>query len=155
MKKADIKTKICVFYATGLGTGYSPFAPGTVGTLLAIPLTLFLNSFQLPLIYIASTIVIFFTGVYASTIAEEYFGKKDPGSVNIDEIAAYLAFMFPLPINLRNLIVGFFIFRIMDIIKLPPTGYFEKLDKGWGIMLDDLIAALYTLIILVGIAFII
>lgn len=154
-KKTDFKTKLCVFYATGFRTGYSPFAPGTVGTLIAIPLVIILNAVAYPWLYISLTIFIFFTGVYASTIAENYFQRKDPGHVNIDEIAAYLAFMFFLPADLKTLLIGFFVFRIMDIIKLPPTPFFEKIDKGWGIMLDDLIAAIYTYIIMFIITYLI
>jgi len=139
-------------YATGLGTGYSPFAPGTVGTLLAMPLVYLFDFFSLPWLYISATVMIFFTGVYASTIAEKYFGRKDPGHVNIDEIAGYLAFMFFLPFNWKTVILGFFIFRLMDIIKIPPAKFFEKFSGGWGIMLDDLIAAGYTLLIMIGVS---
>jgi phosphatidylglycerophosphatase A len=153
-KKTDIKTKLCVLYATGLGTGYSPFAPGTVGTLLAILLVYLFDYFSLPWLYISATVIIFFTGVYASTIAEKHFRRKDPGHVNIDEIAGYLAFMFFLPFNWKTVIPGFFIFRVMDIIKIPPTKLFEKFSGGWGIMLDDLIAAGYTLLIMIGISII-
>jgi len=153
-KKTDIKTKLCVLYATGLGTGYSPFAPGTVGTLLAVPLVFLFDSFLYPWLYISATVIIFFTGVYASTIAEKHFGRKDPGHVNIDEIAGYLAFMFFLPFNWITVILGFFIFRVMDIIKIPPTKFFEKFSGGWGIMLDDLIAAGYTLLIMIGVSII-
>jgi len=153
-KKTDIKTKLCVLYAIGLGTGYSPFAPGTVGTLLAVPLVFLFDSFLYPWLYISATVIIFFTGVYASTIAEKHFGRKDPGNVNIDEIAGYLAFMFFLPFNWITVIVGFFIFRLMDIVKIQPTKFFEKFSGGWGIMLDDLIAAGYTLLIMIGVSII-
>lgn len=151
-KKTDFKTKICVFYATGFGSGYFPIAPGTVGTAVAIPLTFLLKSYISPWLYILATIVIFFAGVYASTVSEKHFAKKDPGHVNIDEIAAYLAFMYFLPFDWFTVIAGFFIFRIMDIVKLWPTRKFEKFPGGWGIMLDDLFAALYTFLILIGIS---
>jgi phosphatidylglycerophosphatase A len=140
--------RIGLTLATGFGTGYFPIAPGTWGTALAAPLVYLAGLLFYPYLYIVVTILIFFVGVWASFIGERHFEDKDPGKVNIDEIAGFFVAMFLVPINWKSILLGFLVFRIMDIAKPPPVRAIEKLDGGWGIMLDDIVAGLYSLIMI-------
>jgi phosphatidylglycerophosphatase A len=138
----DMKTnKLKYLLATGFGTGYSPYASGTVGSLAACLLFIFI-----PLddyIWLAISIAMFFIGIWVSGIVEKDIGK-DPGIVVIDEfVGQWIALLF-LPKTIWILIAGFLVFRILDIIKPFPAADLEELDGGVGIMLDDVIAGIYT-----------
>jgi phosphatidylglycerophosphatase A len=133
--------KLKYLLATGFGTGYSPYASGTVGSLAACLLFIFI-----PLddyIWLAISIAMFFIGIWVSGIVEKDIGK-DPGIVVIDEfVGQWIALLF-LPKTIWILIAGFLVFRILDIIKPFPAADLEELDGGVGIMLDDVIAGIYT-----------
>ncbi len=144
----DIKTRLGLFLGTGFMSGYFPIAPGTVGTAVAIPLVYASSLILYPWVYVAAGLFFFFIGVWASDIGEKHFGKKDPGQINIDEIAGYYVTMLYVPLTPATLIIGFFVFRAADIIKPPPVRSFEKIRGGWGIMLDDVFAGLYSLILM-------
>jgi len=144
-EKNRISERIGLALATGLGSGYFPIAPGTVGTALAVPLVYVAGLRFYPYLYIAAGIIIFFVGVWASFIGERHFKDKDPGKVNIDEIAGFFVAMLYVPVNWKTALLGFFIFRIMDIVKPPPVRSVERLNGGWGIMLDDIVAGIYSL----------
>ena len=142
MIENDMKTnKLKYLLATGFGTGYSPYASGTVGSLAAWLLFIFI-----PLddyIWLAISIAMFFIGIWVSGIVEKDIGK-DPGIVVIDEfVGQWIALLF-LPKTIWILIAGFLVFRILDIIKPFPAADLEELDGGVGIMLDDVIAGIYT-----------
>lgn len=142
MIENDMKTnKLKYLLATGFGTGYSPYASGTVGSLAACLLFIFI-----PLddyIWLAISIAMFFIGIWVSGIVEKDIGK-DPGIVVIDEfVGQWIALLF-LPKTIWILIAGFLVFRILDIIKPFPAADLEELDGGVGIMLDDVIAGIYT-----------
>ena len=133
--------------ASGLGLGYSPVIPGTIGSLLGIAIFLLLKYFGLSLLVITVfTIVLFFIGVIVSTKAEKLFNKKDPSVIVIDEIVGALLFLSFIPLNFWYVIFGFIIYRIYDIIKPYPAKQAENLHSGWGIMLDDIFAGIYTII---------
>ena len=140
--------------ATVFGAGYSPIAPGTAGT--AVPMAIMIiwrpklgwyaHSWEILAVALAVTLV----GVIVSTWGERLWDKEDPGHVCIDEVAGYLvtiAFV-PAASELTLLIAGFFAFRMFDIIKPPPARASEKLPGGWGIMIDDIIAGIYSNILL-------
>jgi phosphatidylglycerophosphatase A len=145
MEKNKNKRWLPLLTATGFGSGFFPIAPGTVGTAVAIPLVFLASQMLFPYVYIGTTIIIFLIGVWSCNYAEEYFGKKDPGHANIDEILGYFVTMFLVPINIKTLILGFFVFRFFDITKIPPVKQVEKVPGGMGIMLDDFLAGLYSL----------
>ncbi|MDT8395824.1 MAG: phosphatidylglycerophosphatase A [bacterium] len=130
--------------ATGLGTGYSPVAPGTVGTLAAIPLYLALApAGVIPYLAILAGVVLI--GVYAADHMEKALRIKDPGLVVIDEIAGYLVTMFLSPPDILHVAAGFFLFRFFDIFKPPPVRQAERFfPGGLGIMADDLLAGVYA-----------
>jgi phosphatidylglycerophosphatase A len=143
MKKTG---KINEYIATVFGLGYFPIAPGTVGSLAGLVLCLILHKFTI--IYILTFIILFVAGLRAAGKKETEAGHKDPSCVIIDEFACiFLVFLF-IPLEPVYIITGFIIYRIIDIIKVPPMRSAENLRGGWGIMLDDAISGIYTNIIL-------
>ncbi|RNC71808.1 MAG: phosphatidylglycerophosphatase A [Desulfuromonadales bacterium] len=136
--------RFIVVAATWFGTGLSPVASGTVGTLGAIPLYLALA--RLPLgLYLATLVPFIFLSAWISSGAERVFGEKDSGKIVIDEVAGYLVTMAGAPAGWRSVVIGFFLFRFFDIVKVPPARYFDRQVKnGWGVVLDDVVAGLYA-----------
>jgi len=134
--------KLAYILGTGLGSGYTPWAPGTAGSFCAL-IIFYLIPLADPywLILIA---ILFAAGVWSSTRIERDLDIKDPPQVVIDEwLGQWLTLLF-LPRSSLILLLGFLIFRIMDILKPFPAGKSQAIKGGWGIMLDDVIAAVYT-----------
>jgi phosphatidylglycerophosphatase A len=126
-------------------------ASGTVGSLVAIPLVILARPWIEPGAYLSGAVfVIVFSlfGVWCSNAGERAFRKKDDGRVVIDEVAGYLVTMLWIPQTWVTLTVGFFLSRILDIVKPFPAYRSQKLKSGWGIMVDDLIAAVYANLLL-------
>jgi phosphatidylglycerophosphatase A len=102
----------------------------------------------------ALAVVILAVGVWASGKAEEFFGRKDPSPVVIDEVVGqmvtFLSVSYRVPLTWKWLLSGFVLFRIFDILKPPPARNLERLPGGWGIMMDDCAAGLYSLAILLA-----
>ena len=134
--------------ATALGAGYSPFAPGTAGSALAL-LILWLAPFS-RLGLVVFFVVVTLVGTWAAHIAEAAIGTKDPGAIVIDEVAGMTLslLVLPLPFTVPVLLVGFVLFRIFDVVKPFPAGRAQALGGGVGVMIDDLIAGLYVLLVL-------
>jgi phosphatidylglycerophosphatase A len=134
--------------ATGFGVGYSPVAPGTLGTLIAIPVYYFLSAIPSP-IYEITLIGFFFLSVWISENAEIFFGKKDDQRIVIDEMMGFLITMLWVPKATHFIVIGFFLFRLFDILKPFPIRRWERgLKGGFGVVLDDVIAGVYANIIL-------
>jgi phosphatidylglycerophosphatase A len=133
--------------ATGLGVGHSPIAPGTLGTLLAIPIYYFLSEMSSPL-YELTLITFFFLSSWISGRAQQYFGKKDDQRIVIDEMMGFLVAMLWVPKTPLFTLVGFILFRFFDILKPFPIRRFEKVRGGFGVVLDDIMAGIYANIIL-------
>jgi phosphatidylglycerophosphatase A len=136
---------IAYLFATGFGTGYTPFAPGTAGSLLALLLFWFIPLNSLHWLILCSIFIVI--GIWAATVVEKDRGK-DPGVVVIDEIAGQWCALLFFPRSFGIYIAGFFIFRILDIVKPYPARRSEKLPGGIGIMIDDIIAGIYSNIII-------
>jgi phosphatidylglycerophosphatase A len=137
-----------LFWATGFGVGYSPIAPGTLGTLIAIPVYYFLSEIPSP-IYEITLIAFFFLSVWISGNAETFFRKKDDQRIVIDEIVGFLITMLWISKTPRFILIGFFLFRFFDILKPFPIRRVDKtLKGGFGVVLDDVIAGVYANIIL-------
>ncbi len=137
---------IILFFATGIGAGYFPWIPGTVGTVVAIPPSVFLNrvaaaSLLLSFLTLAAFIA---AAVWFSGKAEEIFKAKDSNKIVIDEIAGFMVANYLSPPGISALIAAFLLFRLFDIIKIYPAAQAEKIHGGIGVVLDDLIAGLYT-----------
>jgi phosphatidylglycerophosphatase A len=135
--------------ATGAGAGYIPGAPGTAGTLVAIPLSLLLNhlaadSLPLALLTLAGVIAV---GFWSADKAESIFGEKDSSHIVIDEIAGFMLANFAAPQSVSAIVIAFILFRFFDIIKPYPARAAERLRGGFGVVLDDLVAGVYSLVI--------
>ena len=136
--------------ALGFGSGLVPKAPGTAGTLLAVPLCLALQNLSL-MMYGIVTIMVTVVGVYVCSYSIAKLGEHDHPAIVIDEIAGYLITMFAVPKGWEWLLAGFVLFRIFDVLKPWPISWLDKNVKGGlGIMLDDVIAGLASLALLHG-----
>ncbi|RJX25749.1 MAG: phosphatidylglycerophosphatase A [Desulfurivibrio sp.] len=140
--------KLIMALASGLYTGYLPIAPGTWGTLVAFPLHLLLTRLS-PAGYYAGLAIIFVVAVLAAGSAEKILDRGDPGIVVIDEIIGMLIGLIGAPIKALPLIIAFLLFRILDILKPFPAGWADAhLHGGLGIVLDDVVAGFYTLLVM-------
>lgn len=136
------------FLAYGFGTGLIPFAPGTFGSLVGVVLFWFMASMAAG-VYAAIVVLMFVVGIFICGQTARDVGAIDPGFIVYDEIVGFLVAMYLLPADWRWIGAGFVIYRIFDIWKPFPIHYVEEhLGLGSGIMTDDVIAGIYTLIIL-------
>ncbi len=136
------------FIAFGFGSGLMPIAPGTWGTLAAIPL--YLLMIGLPLwLYLFITLLAFLLGVWVSERVSRELGVHDYSGIVWDEVVGYLLTMAMVPVGLGWMIAGFLLFRLFDIWKPQPIGLVDaKVKGGLGIMLDDVLAAIPAWLIL-------
>lgn len=135
--------------ATALGAGYSPIAPGTCGTAVAVPLVwalAFLPRWEFALVAIAITAI----GIAAAHAADRAWGTEDNQRIVIDEVAGYAITMIPVARDhWAPLAVGFVVFRLFDIVKPPPVRWLdENLPGGWGVVLDDAAAGVMGAIVM-------
>ena len=138
--------------AFGLGTGTAPFAPGTFGTLLGIPVYLVMQSLSLP-IYLALCVVLFAVGVALCHITARDLGVHDHPGIVFDEIVGYLITMIGAPHGWPWVVAGFLLFRLFDIWKPWPVRVADRgVGGGFGIMFDDLLAAVYAALVLMAAA---
>lgn len=121
-----------------------PFAPGTAGTVTAVPLYLIFSPLPWPL-YLITVTALTFLAVYASQEAEKIFNEKDAQRIVIDEIAGFQWAMFLVAPTVVHVILGFLLFRFFDIVKVFPAGYCQRrLPGGWGVVGDDFVAGVYS-----------
>ena len=136
------------FLACGFGSGLSPVAPGTAGTLVAIPIYLILASFGTP-IYFILLVAMFALGVWISGRVSTELDVKDDPAIVWDEIVGYCLTMILAPVGVWWMIWGFILFRVFDILKpLPIRLLDQRMTGGLGIMLDDILAAVPAAILL-------
>lgn len=137
--------------ATGLGTGYSPFAPGTAGALLAAVITYFIatnTAWSALNIWLALlTIVFTVLGIWSANYLQDEWGH-DPGRIVVDEMVGIWISMLFIPFSLLNLAIAFGLFRLFDIWKPWLVGKAEALDGGLGVMADDIVAGVFANIVL-------
>lgn len=134
--------------ATGFGCGYSPYAPGTVGSLVGVLLYLPLNGLFAFWINVLIVSGLFVVGVYFSGLAERALQERDSRVIVIDEIHGMFLTLLLIP-GQTYILAAFILFRALDILKPFPAGWMErKMKGGWAIMMDDVIAAVYTIFIL-------
>ena len=138
-----------VFIALGLGSGLSPKAPGTAGTLLTVPLVYFLQQ-QTVLVYALVTLFVLLTGPWICGYAAKKLQVHDHSGIVYDEVAGFLITMFMIPADWTLMLIGFVLFRFFDAVKPWPISWLDKnLHGGLGIMLDDVLAGLISLLCLV------
>jgi phosphatidylglycerophosphatase A len=134
--------RLAVLLATSLGAGYFPVAPGTAGSAVGVVIYLLTRQWSVAG-QIALVAVISVVGVWAAELAARHFGRDDPGSVVIDEVAGQLLTLLLTGAGVGGAVVGFFMFRALDIFKPWPARRLEGLHGGLGIMADDLMVAIY------------
>ena len=153
--------KLSWIIATWFGSGLLPKAPGTWGSLAAFPFAYIISVYTCPYALILGTVALFFIGIWASEKVEESVQIEDPGFIVVDEVVGQWIALLPLPFLYSFLnsdsfhlyfaviaAVAFIAFRIFDIWKPWPVNYVDKnVHGGYGIMLDDVIAGMYALII--------
>lgn len=141
------------FLAFGFGSGLSPYAPGTLGTLAGIPLYLLMESWALPL-YGGTILGLFLVGIVICARSEERLGVSDHGGIVWDEIVGYLITMTAIPASWQTVALGFALFRLFDIIKPWPIRWLDRhVHGGTGVMLDDAVAGLFASLCLHAIRF--
>jgi phosphatidylglycerophosphatase A len=135
--------------ALGFGSGLAPYAPGTAGTLLAWALGWLVFAGLPASVQLAIVAAGFALGVWACSVTGRHLGASDHGALVWDEVIAFLLVLAVLPDTLGWQIAGFVLFRIFDIAKPPPIRALERrFHGGFGVMVDDLLAAGYTLLVL-------
>jgi phosphatidylglycerophosphatase A len=136
------------FLAFGFGSGLSPFAPGTMGTLVAIPFAIVLKSLGTMGFWVV-LVLAFLSGNNLCENASRKLGVHDHGGIVWDEMVGYWLAVAFVPLQWQWLLAAFVLFRFFDIVKPWPIRQFDrKVSGGFGIMIDDVIAALFTMIIL-------
>lgn len=136
------------FLAFGFGSGLSRFAPGTMGTLAAIPFAILLRNLPAAGFWIVLCFL-FLAGVWLCDVSSKQLGQHDPGGIVWDEMVAYWLTVAFIPFSLPWWALAFVLFRTFDIIKPWPIRWVEsRFGGGLGIMLDDVVAALYAMLVL-------
>lgn len=133
-------------FASALFSGYSPIASGTVGSAVGAAIY-FIPGFESVVFIVPSILIIFILGIKVATVMEQRYGH-DPAEVTIDEVVGMWISLFLLPKNMIIALTAFFIFRFLDIIKPFPARKFDTMHGGFGIMMDDVVAGIYTNIII-------
>ena len=140
--------RVALLIATALGAGYSPIAPGTAGSAVALVILWLVPFSQMGLIVFLLAVTFF--GTWAATIVEASVGAKDPGVIVIDEVAGMTLSVLVLPLTVPVLLAGFVLFRVFDVTKPFPANRLQAVPGGVGVMIDDLIAGLYALLVLLA-----
>ncbi len=141
------------FLALGFGSGLAAKAPGTFGTLAAIPLYLLMMGLPLTW-YLGLTLLSVIAGIYICDKASKDMGVHDHGAIVWDEVAGLLITLIAAPAGWLWLLVGFVLFRIFDILKPWPIKWLDaKVHGGFGIMIDDVLAGIFALISLQTLAY--
>jgi len=144
--------KIREFLFTAFYSGYSPIAPGTMGTLVAMTIYIIENiifhnidPIKLNIFNFIFLLIIIYPSIKLADSAEKFFKTKDPQQVVIDEVLGYWTGVLFIPFSFSYAVIAFILFRLFDITKPFPARYFESLSGGLGIIMDDIIAGIYTL----------
>lgn len=142
-----MRTALAVLLATAGGAGYAPVAPGTVGS--AVGAIAYLLTRHWPAGWqLAAAAAVITAGVWAAGEAARHFGRHDPGQVVIDEVAGQWLTLLLTGVGPVGAVIGFFLFRVLDVTKPWPARRMETLPSGLGIMADDLMVALYGNVLL-------
>lgn len=138
-----VRTRLAIAIATLAGVGRAPLAPGTVASAITAVVLWWLH--LPPLTLSGLLIIVIALGTWAADEAERALGGKDPGAIVVDEVAGMMLSVLAVPLTLPVLIVGFLLFRGFDVVKPFPANVSQRLRGGVGVMVDDLIAGLYAL----------
>ncbi len=142
--KSTRRNDIVVFLATGFFTGFLPTAPGTWGTFAAIPLVMLAHKGG-AVTQLSVAVILMFFAVWIAGRAEMLFEDRDARPIVIDEMVGFLVSLLWLPLSVLTVSLAFVLFRLFDIVKPPPVSIVEKrLQGGWGVVMDDVLAGVYT-----------
>ena len=133
-----------VLLATCGWIGHVPVAPGTAGSLVGLACYGLVRLVGDEWIQLGLLVAVVVAGIWASSAAERHFGRTDPGTIVIDEVAGMLLTLLWVPVSFAGACVGFGLFRLFDIVKPFPVRRTERLGGGWGVMADDLAAGAYA-----------
>ena len=134
--------------ALGFGSGLFPVAPGTAGTLAAIPLYLLLQDLPVS-VYLAVVMVLLLGGILVCAYTAQRLGVHDHPAIVWDEVVGYLITMTAVPAGWMWVVAGFVLFRLFDILKPWPIGWLDRrVHGGTGIMLDDVVAGVFAAVVL-------
>jgi phosphatidylglycerophosphatase A len=139
---------LAVFLASFGYVGYFPIAPGTAGSLAGLAMFAFIRWIGVPAIELGAIVAVFAIGVWAAHGTEAALGRKDPGIVVIDEVLGMLMTLAILPVSIWGVVLGFLLFRALDVIKPFPAAQLEHIHGGMGIMADDAVAGIYSHLLL-------
>jgi phosphatidylglycerophosphatase A len=142
--------RLGLFIATCGYLGYVPLAPGTFGSAAGLAVFFLIRSTGSITVEVAAILVLFAVGIWSGTVAEHYFGGIDPAPVVMDEVVGMLITLAFLPVSVAGAIVGFLVFRVLDVVKPWPSARFERLPGGLGVMADDGMAAIYGNLVMHG-----
>lgn len=143
-----LRERAVLFLATGFFVGTIPFAPGTFGSIIGLPVCFLISRLNIFLSLLGTLLFIFFA-IWVAGAAVRILNKEDPGEIVIDEIAGLIVTFAGVPFTVKTAIVGFVIFRAFDILKpFPIRTLEERVAGGPGVVLDDVMAGIYSNIIL-------
>ena len=142
--------RVGLFIATCGYLGYVPVAPGTFGSAAGLVVFYAVRGTGSIGVEVATIVALFAIGVWSATVAERHFGGVDPAPVVLDEVVGMLVTLAFLPVSAAGAIVGFFVFRALDVVKPWPSSRFERWPGGLGVMADDGMAALYGNLVMLG-----
>jgi phosphatidylglycerophosphatase A len=144
---SQISDRAILFLATGFYVGYFPWFPAQFGTLIGIPIFGLLSIIDIKLRFFI-VVLITLSSIWIAGKAEKILGNKDPQSIIIDEIIGYNVATFFVAFNLKAICISFVLFRFFDTLKPFPIFKLQKLGGGLGIVIDDVFAGLYVLLIM-------
>ena len=142
--------RLGVFIATCAHIGYAPVAPGTFGSAVGLLVYYLLRRQGSVWVELGTIAIVMVIGLWSATEAEHHFGGIDPGPVVIDEVIGMLITLALHPVNVTGAIVGFLIFRVLDVVKPWPARRLEHLPGGYGVVLDDTMAGVYGNLLMWG-----
>ena len=140
-----LRDKVCLAITTCFGVGYTPLLPGTAACVIALIIVFLIKGQVFLFIVVFISLVLAFS---LSTRAEHLLGEKDSKKIVIDDFAGLLISFLFIPHHYKLLIIGFFLFRMFDILKIPPADKIEKCHGAKGIVGDDVVAGIYTNLVL-------
>lgn len=143
-------TRLAIAIATAGGAGFVPVAPGTAGSAVGVLVYWLTRRWEWPAQALL-LLVVAVVGVWASSLTASHVKRKDPGQVVIDEVAGQLVTLFGLGVGIGGAVVGFLVFRLLDVIKPWPVRTLESLPGGLGIMADDLAAGVLGWVLMLGV----
>ncbi|RPJ82110.1 MAG: phosphatidylglycerophosphatase A [Acidobacteria bacterium] len=135
--------RFAILLATAGYAGHFPIAPGTVGSAVGLALFAVIRLAGSPLLEVGTAAILYVVGVWAAGVAESHYGRTDPGYIVIDEVAGMLVTLLLIPVSWTGAIIGFFIFRLYDIVKPLGARQCERMHGGFGVMTDDIVAGVY------------